>query len=91
MNDQDKLQTLVAARLRITGILTALMVSMYFGFVALVGFNKPLLAHRLSDGLSLGIVLGALVIVLSWITTWIYVHWANTHYDPEIDKLRKQP
>ena len=40
-------------------------------------------------GLSLGILLGALVIVVSWITTWIYVRWANAHYDPGIDALGK--
>lgn len=89
MNDHDKLQTLVAARFRIAAILTTFMIAMYFGFVALVGFNKPLLARLLTKGLSLGILLGALVIVFSWITTWIYVHWANTHYDPQIDELRK--
>lgn len=90
MNEQEKLQTLVAARFRIATILTTVMVAIYFGFVALVAFDKPLLAHRLGDGLSLGIVLGALVIVLSWLTTWIYVHWANTYYDPQIDELSKQ-
>ena len=69
--------------------LTLLMLVVYFGYIALIAFNKPFLARLISKGLSLGIVLGALVIVLSWVTTWIYVHWANTHYDPGIDKLRK--
>ena len=26
-------------------------------------------------------LLGALVIVAAWVLTWIYVRWANTHYD----------
>ena len=33
-------------------------------------------------------LLGALVIVSCWVLTWIYVRWANTRYDPEIERLR---
>ena len=79
---------LAAARFRIAVILTALMVLLYFGFVSLVAFNKPLLAGLVTRGLSLGILLGGLVIVLSWVLTWIYVRWANEHYDPELERLR---
>jgi uncharacterized membrane protein (DUF485 family) len=61
----------------------------YFGFVLLVAFNKPLLAMLLIPGLSLGILLGALVIVVAWALTWIYVRWANRHYDVSVDGLRK--
>ena len=40
-------------------------------------------------GLSLGILLGALVIVASWLLTWVYVRWANAHYDPALRALRE--
>jgi uncharacterized membrane protein (DUF485 family) len=79
---------LAAARFRIAASLTAVMVLMYFGFVSLVAFNKPLLARLVTRGLSLGILLGALVIVASWFLTWFYVRWCNTHYDPELERLR---
>jgi uncharacterized membrane protein (DUF485 family) len=44
-------------------------------------------------GLTLGILLGALVIVISWLLTWIYVRWAAVHYDPRVEALsrREQP
>jgi uncharacterized membrane protein (DUF485 family) len=61
----------------------------YFGFVLLVAFNKPLLATTVVPGLSLGILLGALVIVVAWGLTWIYISWANAHYDTSIDGLKK--
>ena len=86
----DNLQSVVAARFRIAAVLTVVMIAIYFGFVALVAFNKELLGRLVTKGLSLGILLGALVIVLSWITTLIYVRWTNRHYDPYIDELRKQ-
>jgi uncharacterized membrane protein (DUF485 family) len=39
-------------------------------------------------GLTLGILLGALVIVASWLLTWIYVRWANGVYDAGLAKLK---
>jgi uncharacterized membrane protein (DUF485 family) len=37
-----------------------------------------------SQGLSLGILLGALTIVSSWILSIIYVVWANRGYDDAV-------
>lgn len=74
---------------KLAAVLTALMIVMYFGFVLLIAYNKPLLARLVRPGLSLGILLGALVIVCSWLLTWVYVRWANTHYDSAIDRLKR--
>jgi uncharacterized membrane protein (DUF485 family) len=41
----------------------------------------------LMPGLSLGIVLGAGVIVLTWVLTWFYVQWANRHVDHAVRRL----
>jgi uncharacterized membrane protein (DUF485 family) len=81
---------LARRRWRVAVLLTAVMVALYFGFILLVAYNKALLGTLVIPGLSLGILLGALVIVLSWITTWIYVRWANRHYDPELARLKNQ-
>lgn len=70
--------------------LTAAMVCVYFGFIALVAYDAPLLATLLHEGLSLGILLGALVIVAAWILTYTYVSWANRVYDPALAALREQ-
>ena len=64
------------------------VVGVYFGFILLVAFNKPLLGTAIAPGLSLGILLGALVIVVAWVLTWIYIRWANAHYDTSVDGLR---
>ena len=83
------LEAVSAARWRVAISLTASMMAAYFGFILLVAFNKPLLGSLLVPGLSLGMLLGALVIVVAWMLTWIYVRWANTHYDSSIDQLRR--
>ena len=83
------IESVSAARWRIAVILTVAMRAAYFGFVLLVAFNKPLLGRVIAPGLSLGILLGALVIVFAWVLTWTYVRWANTHYDSALARLRR--
>jgi uncharacterized membrane protein (DUF485 family) len=83
------LERLAARRARVAGALTAAVVAVYFGFILAIAWAKPLLATLVRPGLSLGILLGALVIVVSWLLTWLYVRWANRRYDAALDELRK--
>lgn len=71
-------------------LLTSAMIMVYFGFILLVAFRPALLGTPVGDGLSIGIVLGALVIVSAWGLTWRYVHWTNRVYDPALEALRAQ-
>lgn len=83
-------RALSARRWRVAASLTLAMVAVYFGFILLVAFQPATLATALGDGLSLGIVLGALVIVAAWLLTLVYVRWANRQYDPALAALRAQ-
>jgi uncharacterized membrane protein (DUF485 family) len=85
-----RLRELDRARWRMALSLTGAMVLLYFGFIALVAFGRPFLAILVIPGLTLGILLGALVIVASWILTWVYVRWANVYYDPEVRALSRE-
>jgi uncharacterized membrane protein (DUF485 family) len=64
------------------------MMAVYFGFILLVAWQKPLLGRLLAPGLSLGTLLGALVLATAWVLIWIYVRWANRHYDAVVRSLR---
>jgi uncharacterized membrane protein (DUF485 family) len=88
MPSHSTLEAVSAARWRIAISLTVAMMVAYFGFILLVAFDKPLLATRVAPGLSLGMLLGALVIVVAWALTWIYIAWANRHYDASVTGLR---
>ena len=83
-----QLRALAKARWRVAITLTAGMVAVYFGFVALIAWNKPLLGRLVARGLSLGILLGVIVIASTWVLTWVYVRWANGRYDPALARLR---
>ena len=91
MNErQDVLRALAAAQWRLSLALTAAMLVVYLGFILLVAFAKPLLGTLLVPGLSLGTLLGALVIVTAWLLIWIYVRWANGHYDATVAALKER-
>jgi uncharacterized membrane protein (DUF485 family) len=84
MTTTDAIHAIAARRWAVALTLSALMLVIYLGFILLVAFGRPLLSLLLSQGLSLGILLGALTIVSCWILSIIYVIWANRVYDEAI-------
>lgn len=84
-----QLETLIRKRWRIASLLTLAMVIVYFGFIFLVGFHKELMGMQITEGLSLGILLGVVVILAAWVFTLIFVYWANKHLDVNIRQLQK--
>ena len=83
-----RLMRVAAARWRLAILLTGVMTVVYVGFILLIAFNKPLLGTVLIPGLSLGILLGVLVIATAWTLIVIYVKWTNDHYDHAIAEVR---
>jgi len=77
-----KYQKLVSARSSFGWILTAIMMVVYYGYIAVIAFNKELFAQRLGDGvMTVGIPVGLGVIVFTVIITGLYVRRANSEFD----------
>ena len=77
-----RFQALVRQRAGFAWALTIVMLFIYFGFILLVAFAKPLLATKIGGGVtSIGIVLGLGVIVSAFVLTGIYVWRANSRFD----------
>ena len=91
MRAAGDLRELDRSRWRVVLWLTGAMVLLYFGFIALVAFGRDILATEVTPGLSLGIQLGAMVILVSWFLTWLYVWWANRYYDPRVAAMIREP
>ena len=71
--------------------LTARMVVVYYGYIALIAFNKPFLAQPIGAGvISLGIPIGMGVIVFTIVITGIYVRRANGEYDRLTAEILKE-
>ena len=63
-------------------ILTILMLIVYYGYIALIAFDKPFLGRPIGSGVTtLGVPLGMGVIVFTIVITGIYVRRANRLYD----------
>ena len=77
-----KYQELASKRNGFGWFLAILMLVVYYGYIALIAFNKPFLAQPIGAGVtSLGIPLGMGVIVFTIVITGIYVQRANNEYD----------
>ncbi|HET7868276.1 MAG TPA: DUF485 domain-containing protein [Burkholderiaceae bacterium] len=81
---------LKSRRTRLGWWLTLAMMAVYYGFVLLVAFNKPLLATPLGQGVTtLGMPLGLAVIVFTVLITGLYVRRANGEYDALSEQIAK--
>ncbi|NMG00465.1 DUF485 domain-containing protein [Aromatoleum toluolicum] len=86
-----KYQKLVSTRSSFGWILTAIMMIVYYGYIAVIAFNKGLFAQRLGDGvMTVGIPVGLGVIVFTIIITGIYVRRANSEFDALTQDIVKE-
>ena len=77
-----KYQKLVRTRSSFGWILTAVMMVVYYGYIALIAFNKEVLSARLGEGvMTVGIPVGFGVIVFTILITGFYVRRANSEFD----------
>ena len=77
-----KYQELTAKRSSFGWMLTVLMLVVYYGYIALIAFNKEFLATRLGEGVTtIGVPIGMGVIVFTIVITGIYVRRANGEFD----------
>ena len=89
LNDSE-FKSLASRKTAISIILTILELVLYFGFIALIAFNKPFLASKISGAISIGIPIAVATIFLSWVLTGIYIQWANTKYDVLVKKIKEK-
>jgi uncharacterized membrane protein (DUF485 family) len=87
--DEKKFQELVVRKWKISLVLTAIMMVVYFGFILVLAFKGEILATKLGEHMTLGIPVGLAIIVLACILTGIYVFWANSSYDKSIEDILK--
>ena len=84
-------QQLKSRRSRFGWLLAIAMLIVYYGFILLVAFDKPLLATRLGEGVTtIGMPLGLGVIVFTIVITGIYVRRANSEYDDLTQQISRE-
>lgn len=89
MLDSPEFRDLLTRRWRVSLVLTALLFVLYYGYIILIATSPALLSRRIGTATTLGIPIGAAVIVGAWALTAAYVIWANRHYDPAVTRMRR--
>ena len=83
VRQNPKYQTLVKRRGRLAVTLSAIVLVTYYSFMMVVAFAPGILGKPLGEGmtLSVGIPIGAAIIVISWLLTGVYSYFANGPFD----------
>ena len=81
---------MLARRWRVSLVLSTLLFVLYYGYILLIALSPAVLSQRIGAVTTLGIPVGAGVIVGAWALTAAYVLWANRHFDPEAERLRQR-
>lgn len=90
IQEDPEFRTLVSQKTLISFVLTVLELFLYFGFIWLIAYNKPLLSSKFYGVITWGIPIAVGTIILSWILTGIYVLWANNKYDTMVKNIREK-
>jgi uncharacterized membrane protein (DUF485 family) len=83
IRNNPKFKELVAKRNAFAWTLSAIMLIIYFGFIAVIAFNKAWLGTLLTTAgvMTIGFPIGVGVIVSAIVLTGIYVYRANGEFD----------
>ena len=82
-------KNLIRRRWAVSIALTAVMLSIYFGYLLLIAFNKPVLSTMIGHNLTLAIPVGLGIIISAWLLTGVYVFWANDKYDGAVNEIKQ--
>lgn len=79
-----KFKELVQKKTGFGWALSAVMLTIYYGFILIIAFAPKFLGTPLSDQgvMTIGIPIGVAIIVSAFVLTGIYVRRANSEFDP---------
>ncbi len=89
IQNNPKYHDLVKQRDTLAWVLSAIVCVMYFGFILLIAFAPDVLTQPIASDsvIPVGMPVGVGVILVSCILTGIYVHRANSTFDPLTDEI----
>ena len=86
-----KYQQLVSTRSSYGWVLTVIMLVVYYGYIAIIAFDKGMLAKRLGEGvMTVGIPVGLGLILFTVLITGLYVRRANSEFDALTQEIVKE-
>ncbi|WHT19617.1 DUF485 domain-containing protein [Crossiella sp. CA-258035] len=70
--------------------MTVLFLSWYLVYVLLADYAHGFMSTKLAGNITVGLVLGLLQFVSTFLITTLYVRHANKHLDPAAERIREQ-
>ena len=90
IKSNPKYQELVSKRSSFSLKLSIFVLAMFYAYILVIAFNKDLLATKLGDGvMTVAFPIGAAIIVISFITTLIYVRRANGEFEDLTNQIKE--
>jgi len=68
--------------------MTAAFLTWYLLYVLLATYARGFMSQKLFGNINVGLVLGLLQFVSTFLITWLYVRYANRRLDPLAEQLR---
>ena len=88
--ESPNFKRLVSLRWTVSMVLLAVLFVTYYGYILLIPYAPDFIKTRIGEVTTMAIPLGIGVIVIAFVLTAVYVIWANSSYDPEVERLKNQ-
>ena len=90
IKSNPKYQELVSKRSSFSLKLSIFVLAMFYAYILVIAFNKDLLATKLGDGvMTVAFPIGAAIIVISFMTTLLYVRRANSEFEDLTNQIKE--
>ncbi|MBU0924930.1 DUF485 domain-containing protein [bacterium] len=90
IKSNPKYQELVSKRNSFSLKLSIFVLVMFYAYILVIAFNKEILATRIGDGvMTIAFPIGAAIIIISFITTLIYVKRANGEFEDLTNEIKE--
>ena len=70
--------------------LTGLFLGWYFLYVLLADYAHDFMSKKITGNITVGLVMGLLQFVSTFVITTVYVRFANNHLDPVAKEIREE-
>ena len=90
IKSNPKYQELVSKRSSFSLKLSIFVLAMFYAYILVIAFNKELLAAKIGDGVTtIAFPIALAILVISFITTLIYVNKANGEFENLTNEIKK--
>ena len=90
IESNPKYQELVSKRTSLGVKLGVFVLVLFYSYILTIAFNKQFLATKMGDSMTtIGFPIALAILIISFITTLVYVRRANTEFEDLTNEIKK--